>query len=204
PVAGDGAGGGLRSSGGVRRLTALLLLLQVYVSCQSMLIVLVRAVPCKHRDLEGILVIRAELAKHIHFARNFTSILTEWYLTEQESYKEASSLFFAGMFRNLTFGLLSDKLGRKQVYISGLFDFIFRYVTDLAPNYDIVVVAWSIVIMKGRMVVSFVLTQEYVGKFQSFRDGIWDIFYHCYWDTCCFISTCLWFYQVKSVVVQVK
>lgn len=50
---------------------------KVYVACQSMLIVLVGAVPEYHRDQEGVLVSRAELAKHIHFARNFTSIVTE-------------------------------------------------------------------------------------------------------------------------------
>lgn len=50
---------------------------KVYVACQSMLIVLVGAVPEYHIDQEGIPVSRAELAKHIHFADNFTSIVTE-------------------------------------------------------------------------------------------------------------------------------
>ncbi|NXW30399.1 S22FL protein, partial [Phaetusa simplex] len=158
---------------------------KVYVACQSMLIVLVGAVPEYHIDQEGIPVSRAELAKHIHFADNFTSIVTEastsWYLVEQEAYKVslASSLFFAGLLiGNITFGPLSDKLGRKPVYISGLFfDVVFGYVTALAPNYDVFAVSRFFVgIVNGGMaLVSFVLTQEYVGKsFWSFTGGIWE------------------------------
>ncbi|NWU84109.1 S22FL protein, partial [Onychorhynchus coronatus] len=173
---------------GQRRLTALLVLLQVYVACQSMLIVLVGAVPKYHIDPEGIPASRAELAKHIHFASNFTSIVTEastsfsWYLIDQEAYKVslASSLFFAGLLiGNITFGPLSDKLGRKPVYISGLFfDVIFGYVTALAPSYDIFAVSRFFVgIVNGGMaLVSFVLTQEYVGKsFWSFTGSVTNV-----------------------------
>ncbi|NWU05739.1 S22FL protein, partial [Cephalopterus ornatus] len=161
---------------------------KVYVACQSMLIVLVGAVPKYHTDQEGIPASRAELAKHIHFASNFTSIVTEastsfsWYLIDQEAYKVslASSLFFAGLLiGNITFGPLSDKLGRKPVYISGLlFDVIFGYVTALAPNYDIFAVSRFFVgIVNGGMaLVSFVLTQEYVGKsFWSFTGSLTNL-----------------------------
>ncbi|XP_010013302.1 PREDICTED: solute carrier family 22 member 15-like, partial [Nestor notabilis] len=154
----------------------------VYVACQSMLIVLVGAVPEYHIDQEGIPANRAALAKHIHFADNFTSIVTEWYLIEQEAYKVslASSLFFAGLLiGNVTFGPLSDKLGRKPVYISGLFlDVIFGYVTAFAPNYDIFAVSRFFVgIVNGGMaLVSFVLTQEYVGKsFWSFTGSLTNL-----------------------------
>uniref|UniRef100_A0A8C6JDK1 Uncharacterized protein n=1 Tax=Melopsittacus undulatus TaxID=13146 RepID=A0A8C6JDK1_MELUD len=155
---------------------------KVYVACQSMLIVLVGAVPEYHIDQEGIPANRAELSKHIHFVDNFTSIVTEWYLIEQEAYKVslASSLFFAGLLiGNVTFGPLSDKLGRKPVYISGLFlDVIFGYVTALAPSYDIFAVSRFFVgIVNGGMaLVSFVLTQEYVGKsFWSFTGSLTNL-----------------------------
>ncbi|XP_054238488.1 solute carrier family 22 member 15-like isoform X3 [Indicator indicator] len=156
--------------------------LKVYVACQSMLIVLVGAVPKYRIDTEGIPASRAELAKHIHFVDNFTSIVTEWYLIEKDAYKVslASSLFFAGLLiGNITFGPLSDKLGRKPVYISGLFfDVVFGYVTALAPNYDIFAVSRFFVgIVNGGMaLVSFVLSQEYVGKsFWSFTGSLTNL-----------------------------
>lgn len=50
---------------------------KVYVACQSMLIVLVGAVPQYHINQEEIPASRDELAKHIQFTDNFTSIVTE-------------------------------------------------------------------------------------------------------------------------------
>uniref|UniRef100_A0A8C0GLZ2 Major facilitator superfamily (MFS) profile domain-containing protein n=1 Tax=Chelonoidis abingdonii TaxID=106734 RepID=A0A8C0GLZ2_CHEAB len=145
-------------------------LLSVYVACQSMLIVLVGAVPEYYIDQGEIPASTEELARHVRFADNFTSIATEWYLIRHEAYKVnlASSLYFAGLLiGNIFFGPLSDRLGRKPVYMSGLFfDVIFGYVTAFAPSYESFAMSRFIVgIMNGGMsLVSFVLTQEYVGK----------------------------------------
>ncbi|KAJ6661595.1 hypothetical protein lerEdw1_013834 [Lerista edwardsae] len=161
---------------GQKRFTAFLVLLQVYVAFQSMLVVLVGAVPEYHLDQEEIPTSREAFAQHVKFTSNFTSIATEarvteqWYLIKHEAYKVglASSLFFAGLlFGNITFGPLSDKLGRRPVYLSGLFfDVIFGYVSAFAPNYEIFAVSRFFVGMTngGASLVSFVLTQEYVGK----------------------------------------
>ncbi|XP_061491122.1 solute carrier family 22 member 15-like isoform X3 [Rhineura floridana] len=153
-----------------KRLTAFLVLLQVFVAFQSMLIVLVGAVPEYHLDLEEIPASREVLAKHVRFASNFTSIATEWYLIKHDAYKVslAASLYFAGLLiGNIMFGPLSDKLGRKPVYLTGIFfDVIFGYVSAFAPNYEIFAISRFFVgITNGGMsLVSFVLTQEYVGK----------------------------------------
>ncbi|XP_044153479.1 solute carrier family 22 member 15-like isoform X2 [Bufo gargarizans] len=152
-----------------KRLTGFLVLLQVYVACQSMLIVIVGAIPEYHIDAEDAPADRDGI-KHVHFTDNFTSIVSEWHLIQHEAYKVnlASSLLFAGLLiGNILFGPLSDKLGRRPVYLTGLFfNVIFGYLTALAPSYEMFAFSRLFVgIMNGGMaLVSFVLTQEYVGK----------------------------------------
>ncbi|KAM4703487.1 solute carrier family 22 member 15-like [Rhinophrynus dorsalis] len=153
-----------------KRFTGLLVLLQVYVAFQSMLIVLVGAVPEYHINNDDLLISKEDLIKHIRYANNFTSIVSEWHLILTEAYKVnvASSLFFAGLLiGNILFGPLSDKLGRRPVYLTGLFlDIGFGYLTAFASSYEVFAVSRFFVgIMNGGMaLVSFVLTQEYVGK----------------------------------------
>ncbi|XP_075072539.1 solute carrier family 22 member 15-like isoform X2 [Mixophyes fleayi] len=152
-----------------KRLTAFLVLLQVYVACQSMLIVIVGAIPEYYIDKEDVHD-EKDFIKHVRFADNFTSIVSEWHLIKNEAYKVnlASSLLFAGLLiGNILFGPLSDKLGRRPVYLTGLlFDVIFGYLTALAPSYEVFALSRLLVgVMNGGMaLVSFVLTQEYVGK----------------------------------------
>ncbi|KAM9325226.1 solute carrier family 22 member 15-like [Gastrophryne carolinensis] len=152
-----------------KRLTGLLVLLQMYAASQCMLVVIVGAIPQYHIDHAEELS-DDDFLKHVRYIDNFTSIVSEWNLIRHQAYKVnlASSLLFAGLLiGNLFFGPLSDRLGRRPVYLIGLlFDVIFGYVTSLAPSYGLFAVSRLFVgIMNGGMsLVAFVLTQEYVGK----------------------------------------
>ncbi|XP_043912404.1 solute carrier family 22 member 15-like isoform X2 [Protopterus annectens] len=151
-------------------LVTCLVLLQIYAACQCMLIVLVGAEPRYLVDLESNSAGQKDFVTHVKFADDFTSIVSEWFLIKEDAYKVhlAGSLFFAGLLiGNVSFGPLSDKLGRKPVFLAGLFlEVIFGYVTCLAPNYAVFAASRLFVgVMNGGMsLVSFVLTQEYVGK----------------------------------------
>ncbi|XP_067466905.1 solute carrier family 22 member 15 [Thunnus thynnus] len=154
-----------------RRAVAVLVLTQLYMACQSMLIVLVGATPeYRIEQQEGVPSSQQELLQHVTFTGDIDSIVTEWFLIKQQAYKVslAGSLFFAGLLvGNVVFGPLSDRIGRRPVYLTGLFfEVVFGYVTAFAPSYEVFAVSRLLVgLMNGGIgLVCFVLTQEYVGK----------------------------------------
>ncbi|XP_043992928.1 solute carrier family 22 member 15 [Gambusia affinis] len=154
-----------------KRAVTVLVLTQVYMACQSMLIVLVGYTPeYRVEKQDSGSSGHRELQQHVIFTEEADSIVTEWVLIRQQAYKVslAGSLFFTGLLvGNVVFGPLSDRIGRRPVYLTGLFfEVMFGYLTALAPSYEVFAASRLLVgLMNGGIgLVCFVLTQEYVGK----------------------------------------
>ncbi|KAM4699108.1 solute carrier family 22 member 15 [Discoglossus pictus] len=158
-------------------------LLQLYVATEVILITILGVTPPYHWDSVPLTgnssqangsktsgsMETLDTQRHPHFDGNFTSITSEWSLVGSSSYEvgAASSVFFGGVLIGvISFGQLSDRFGRKPVYVTGLaLDVLFSLMNALSPSFSLFLLTRFIVgVMNGGMsLVAFVLLNEYIG-----------------------------------------
>lgn len=148
----------------------LAVILQLYVATEVVLITILGVAPPYHWVYDAPMGQNGSLLnRHLLFEGNFTSISSEWSLVDAQAYKvhAASSVFFGGVLVGVvSFGQLSDRYGRKWVYVSGLaLDVVFSLMNALSPSFLLFLCTRFIVgVMNGGMsLVAFVLLNECIG-----------------------------------------
>lgn len=152
--------------------------LQLYVATEVVLITILGATPPYHWEYDSSPSNSTnrsagdssrEHGGRLRFDGNFTSISSEWSLVGGAAYEvsTASSLFFGGVLIGVVvFGQLSDRIGRKPVYITGLaLDLSFSLMNALSPSFTIFLITRFMagIANGGMSLVAFVLLNEYIG-----------------------------------------
>ncbi|XP_066455520.1 solute carrier family 22 member 15 [Eleutherodactylus coqui] len=150
----------------------LAVILQLYVATEVVLITILGVTPPYHwvyDEPHSLLQNASQKHGHLYFEGNFTSISSEWSLVDTQAYKvsAASSIFFGGVLVGVvSFGQLSDRFGRKRVYVTGLaLDIVFSLLNALSPSFTVFLsTRFFVGLMNGGMsLIAFVLLNECIG-----------------------------------------
>uniref|UniRef100_A0A803J3K3 Solute carrier family 22 member 15 n=2 Tax=Xenopus tropicalis TaxID=8364 RepID=A0A803J3K3_XENTR len=159
----------------------LAVLLQLYSATEAIIITILGATPPYHW-MNDSLTANGSRGKqygsqlpaegehgHVVFDGNFTSIVSEWFLVGGAAYEVSvsSSVYFGGVLIGvISFGQLSDRFGRKPVYVTGLaLEVVFAVMNALTPIFPLFLLTRFLVgVMNGGMsLVAFVLLNECIG-----------------------------------------